>query len=314
MINLNHKKKSWKGHALKTHASKGLNGHLGGVIRRLRRVLGIVCNYADCQGAFERGTRYKRVSAYAGISDRRGYPNILLFLLLLPLFFSSCNKALFDAGDTVTKEIKIDSSFTTIHVGNIFDIVLVNDTVNKVLVTCGENLLPYVSIEVKDGVLYLNHSVKETWSRSYQRIKLEVHLTFGPHIDIHEPVSLKTKGIFKCDNFTIVDWWKVSEVDVNIDANFCGIYMSSDNFGYFKVKGKTQNADIWGWGSAYVHADSLVAQNCHVLQRGMADVYVNVTGQLSVALEFTGDVYYTGNPAQVIIEKQTSSGKLIKLR
>ncbi|HEY4787673.1 MAG TPA: DUF2807 domain-containing protein [Bacteroidales bacterium] len=234
-------------------------------------------------------------------------------LTLFSVYQTSCNKALFDAGDTTTREVNIDSAFSTINIENIFDITLVNDTLNKVLITTGENLQSYVSIEAKNGVLYLNHSVKENWSRKYQKIKLEVHLTSGPHIDIHEPISLKTKGVFKCDNFVIVDWWKVSEVDVNLDANFCGIYMSSDNFGYFKVKGKTQTADIWGWGSAYVHADSLVAQNCHVLQRGMADVYVNVTGQLSVDLEFTGDVYYTGNPTEVIIEKQTSSGRLIKL-
>ena len=228
------------------------------------------------------------------------------------LLIISCNKALFNAGDTVTRELKIEVQFSIIDIENIFDITLVNDTVNKVLVTCGENLQPYVSIKVKDGILYFDHSVKENWSRSYQKIKLEVHLTFGPRIDIHEPISLKTLGVFKADNFTLVDFWKVSEVDINLDVNFCGIYMSSDNFGYFKVKGKAQTADIWGWGSAYVLADSLVTQNCHVIQRGMADVHVNVTGQLAVSLEFTGDVYYRGNPTEVIIEKQTSTGKLIK--
>ncbi len=234
-------------------------------------------------------------------------------ILLLPLLYvTSCNKALFNAGETVTKEVRIDSVFSSIDIENMFDITLVNDTVNKVLVTCGENLQPFVSITAKNGILYFNNSAKENWSRSYQKIKLEVHLTFGPRIDIHEPISLKTKGVFTCNNFSIIDFWKISEVDVNIDANFCGIYMSSDNFGYFKIKGKAQTADIWGWGSAYVMADSLVSQNCHVLQRGMADVHVNVSGQLSVSLEFTGNVYYTGNPAEIIIENQTSTGRLIK--
>ena len=228
------------------------------------------------------------------------------------LLIISCNKALFNAGDTVTRELKIEVQFSIIDIENIFDITLVNDTVNKVLVTCGENLQPYVSIKVKDGILYFDHSVKENWSRSYQKIKLEVHLTFGPRIDIHEPISLKTIGVFKADYFALIDFWKVSEVDINLDVHTCGIYMSSDNFGYFKVKGKAQTADIWGWGSAYVLADSLVTQNCHVIQRGMADVHVNVTGQLAVSLEFTGDVYYRGNPTEVIIEKQTSTGRLIK--
>src|SRR5664279_3594772 len=93
------------------------------------------------------------------------------------LLIVSCNKALFNAGDTVTQEIKIEGQFSFIDIENIFDITLINDTVNKVLVTCGENLQPYVSIKVKDGILYFDHSVKENWSRTYQKIKLEVHLT-----------------------------------------------------------------------------------------------------------------------------------------
>ena len=235
----------------------------------------------------------------------------ILFMLSLPLL-TTCNKALFDAGKNETREIVIDKPFSIIYIDNIFDIILFNDTINKVLVTCGENLQPLVSAEVKEDILYLNHSVKNNWSRSYQKINLEVHLSSFPRIDIHQPVSLKTKGVFKGDSFVVIDWGKVSEVDVNLDVNYCVINMSSDNFGYFKAKGKAQYSDIWGWGSATVRTDSLVSQNCHVTQRGMADVYVNVTGQLSVSLEFTGNVYYAGNPASTIIEKQVSSGKLIK--
>jgi hypothetical protein len=239
----------------------------------------------------------------------------LPILILLPMLtlFPSCDKALFDAGKTVTKEVKIDQPFSFINIQSIFDIIIVQDTINKVLVTCGENLQPAVLIDVKDGILTLKSSAGNNWSRVYKKINLEVHLSSFPRIDIHQPVNLKTKGIFKGDNFTLIDFGKVSEVDVSLDVNFCSITMSSDNSGYFKVKGKAQTADIWGWGSAYVLADSLIAQNCHVLHRGMADVYVNVTGKLSVDIEFTGNVYYTGNPSEIVIEKQLSSGKLIKL-
>jgi hypothetical protein len=261
----------------------------------------------------------RQISTRIGLQFRRlpqTHTSISMFvaiLMSLVALLVSCDKALFDAGDTVTKEIAIDGPVSSINIQNIFDIVLVQDTVNKVLVTCGENLQSYVSITAQDGVLTLNHSVKNSWSRKYEKIKLEVHLITISKIDIHEPVSLKTSGVFKCDNFVLTDFDKVSEVDVNLDVTFCGIYMSSDNYGYFKVKGKAQSADIWGWGSAYVKADSLVAQNCSVLHRGMADVYVNVTGKLSVSLEFSGDVYYTGNPTEIVIVEQLSSGRLIKM-
>jgi hypothetical protein len=87
--------------------------------------------------------------------------------------------------------------------------------------------------------------------------------------------------------------------------------MTSDNFGTFTVKGKAGNANLWGWGSAVVHADSLISQTCLVKHRGFGDVYVNVLNQLNVSLEFTGNVYCVTNPTKVVIEKKTSSGELL---
>jgi hypothetical protein len=90
--------------------------------------------------------------------------------------------------------------------------------------------------------------------------------------------------------------------------------MDSDNFGRFKLKGQTYSAYFEGWGSCQVRADSLAVSNdCFVKHRGMGDIYVNALSLLSVSLEYTGNIYYTGNPPQ-IIEKELSSGRLIKMQ
>jgi Protein of unknown function (DUF2807). len=207
----------------------------------------------------------------------------------------------------------MEETFSIIDFQNIFDTTIVPDTVNKIIITCGENLQPKVTANIQDGTLTLNHSEKYDWSREYKHIQIELHLNFSPTVYIHAPISLKTKGTIKGDNFTLIDFMKVSEVDVSVDVNSCGIYMSSDNFGYFKIKGRCNNADLWGWGSAIVRADSLLAKDCHIKHRGFNDVYVNVSGRLSVSLEYSGNVYYSGTPSEIIIENQLSSGRLIKL-
>jgi hypothetical protein len=237
-----------------------------------------------------------------------------LWLLILSLFLSCKDNALFDSGPTVTREVTIAEYFSSIDIENMFDITLVQDTVKKVLVTCGKNLQSYVSVSVKDSILVLDHNAKYNWSRKYEKIKLEVHLIVTPHIDIYEPVNLKTRGILKGGNFILKDWGRVSEVDISLDVNSCELYMASDNFGYFKIKGKSSSAYFEGWGTCQVRADSLILNYCHVKHRGMGNVYVNVTGQLIVSLEFTGNVCYTGNPSQIVIEQQKSSGQLINMQ
>ena len=220
---------------------------------------------------------------------------------------------MFDNGITTTREVKIEEIFSAINVNSMFDIVLVQDTINKVRVTCGKNLQSLVYVGVIKDILSFEQDTKYNWSRKYEKIRLEVHLITIPPIYIHQPSSIKNKGILKSSDFTLVDLGKFSEVDLNVDVNTCGIYMSSDNFGYFKIKGKCVYLDLWGWGSSIVRADSLKAENCSVLQRGIGNVYVNTSNELKVSLEYSGNVYYTGNPSSIIVEEQKSTGQLIKM-
>lgn len=234
---------------------------------------------------------------------------IVLFVLLL----AGCEKsALFDAGPGSAKEFVFDGDISTIEVKQIFEITLVKDTVNKVIAIGGDNLLKQLDFRLKDQTLYLDHSIKYNWSRPYEKIKLELHVRSFDLMNIRESIKLSTRGQFKSENFSFIDWSKFSEVDVDVDVQTCNIIMTSDNFGSFKVKGKAINAEVWGWGSCFVHADSLVAENCHVLHRGIGDVYVNATNQLSIALESSGNVYYAGTPKTITLERQHSSGRLIK--
>lgn len=225
----------------------------------------------------------------------------------------SCKDGLFDSGPTITREVEITGTFSTINFKNMFDVVLVQDTMDKVLVTCGKKLQSYVSIGVMDGILNCDQDTKYNWSRKYEKIKLEIHFIALSEISIHEPVNIKNKGILNGPTFTLVDYGKFSEVELTVDLGICGIYMTSDNFGYFKIKGKCGFADIWGWGSSLVRADSLAAVNCNVLQRGIGSVYVNVSNELTVSLEYSGNVYYTNTPASIVIKEQKSTGQLIKM-
>lgn len=241
--------------------------------------------------------------------------NIRLLLLAITLVvgLTACDKSLFDSGPETQREIIIKEAFTKIDFQNIFDIVMIQDTVNKIIITCGENLQDKVSATVSNGTLTLDHNEKYNWSRSYKHIQAEIHIVSIPAIAIHAPVSLISADTLKGEIFWLLDYGKYSNINVTLNVNACDVYMTSDNFGIFKVKGKCKKADLWGWGSALVRADSLVAEQCHVKHRGFNDVYVNVTNQLSVSLEYTGNIYYTGNPKSITIEQKLSSGSLIPL-
>jgi hypothetical protein len=237
------------------------------------------------------------------------YYLLIAFCMLMGL--QACDKALFDSGPETSKEVIINEPFTSINFKNIFDVTMVQDTVNKVIFTCGENLLPKVSAEVINQQLTFDHTEKDNWSREYKHIKAEVHVTTSPTIHVNAPINLRNADTLKGNTFWLCDYGKFSDINVTVNVKSCSVFMTSDNFGTFTVKGKAGNANLWGWGSAVVHADSLISQTCLVKHRGFGDVYVNVLNQLNVSLEFTGNVYCVTNPTKVVIEKKTSSGELL---
>lgn len=238
--------------------------------------------------------------------------NLLFFVMMA--FCLSCDKnGLFDAGKTVIREIQLQEDFSLIEVENIFDITLVQDTVNKILVTCGENLQKFVDIHIQDKVLHLNQHTTNDWSRPYNKIKLECHFIQMPGMNIREPISLSTIGTLTIPNFYIVDWGTFCEMDVNLNVDNCYLDMSDEDFGLFKLKGKCAHAYFRTNGSAIVRADSLVTTFCKVDHHGWGDVYVNFTSKLEVSLQNTGNIYYIGDPLNIVIDKQSSDGQLIRL-
>ncbi len=235
-----------------------------------------------------------------------------IYTIFVLVFFVACtDDAFFNAGPTVTNEIALPG-FDVIEAQNMYELELVNDTVNKIQITCGKNLQSHLDVKVVDNILYLNHDVKNTWSRKYEKIKLKLYSRPFSRINVRQPVKIFNKDIYKGPAFTLVDWGKFSEVDMNVDVEYCLIAMSSDNFGNFKVKGKAATATFWGWGSCLVRADSLITNNCTVLHRGMGNVYVHAVDQLNVSIEFSGNIYYTGNPSNLVIDNHTGSGMLVK--
>lgn len=235
-------------------------------------------------------------------------------IIALLLTFISCEKgAFFNAGEIVSREVLLQENISTIEANTMSEITLVQDTVNKAIITCGANLQPDIDIYVKEDILHINNTIKYSWSRSYEKIKLELHLISIPLINVRMPTYITTRDTFKANDFFLVDWGTFTELDVTLDVKNCAIDVSSDEFGHFTVKGKAINARFNGLGSSFIYADGLQAQNCTVNQLSIGDIYVNVSNELTVMIESTGRVFYYGNPSRIVFMNNFSRDKLIHL-
>jgi hypothetical protein len=236
--------------------------------------------------------------------------------LVIPvlLIICSCEEKQTDCfistGDNDKQEILTDE-FKAIRVSDIFNLVLVQDTVHKVVMEGGENLLPHVKAGVRNDTLVLESSLRCIWLRDYEKITLTVHFKELEHIVTLAPVNVISYDTIRCDNLEYYAIGEIGEADIILSCAFFRFDDSYTTLGLFKFRGKTGKSRFYvNYGSS-VDAAELVSLESDIYQKTTGDIYVNVTEHLRIWIWGPGNVFYSGDPELVEIMEEWSSGKII---
>ncbi len=238
----------------------------------------------------------------------------IAFLFMFVL--CSCEKnssRCFKAGGKNIKEERILSEFKHIQVKDIFNLFLVQDSVSKVILEGGENLLPNVSTDINNDTLVIENSIMCNWLRDYEKINITVHFNNLRHLVTFDPVSVKSNDTLRCEYFEYYAIGEIGEADLLLN---CGYFRFDDSFttlGLFTFSGKTEMSRFFiNYGSS-IYANNLISKNTDIMFQTTGDMYIHVTEKLRVWIWGPGNVYYSGNPGIVEVIEQKSTGRLIKV-
>ena len=161
-------------------------------------------------------------------------------------------------GNPITKTFSIKGNYTELEVEDAFS-VFVSDTVDQVVITSGDNIMPYVV--VKEEGKTLNIYIKG-W-RSNRGGELKVILPYN--------AALTTVDLSGASDFHSTFGLKGTEVDVDLS-------------GASILEKKIVN-----------NRYSLVCDRCLGSLSGSSDAYIHSDGNINVSLSGSSDLYYTGN-------------------
>ena len=87
----------------------------------------------------------------------------LISVIIILFLIYSCEKessnCFFKKGNMKKKEMLLDD-FCSIEVYDIFNLILIQDTIHKVVLEGSENLLPHVETSIEDDTLTIKHSIR----------------------------------------------------------------------------------------------------------------------------------------------------------
>ena len=228
----------------------------------------------------------------------------------------SCKKAedrkcFKSAGEETDSEIFV-TSYDHLHLGSHIKYVLVQDTVEKVILTGGKNLLNFISVEVVNNELRIANNNKCNFLRSYKKkVTAEVHLKNLKKMHFEGTEPLECKGQLVIPYLTLFVRDGAGHVDLNINA----ISMNSvitHGWGNVKIHGKTNYSRMEIRSNGRCDTYELdVKDSIHVISTTAEIIKVNADNVLFRAeTSAGGDIWYKGSPSQIDYN-QYGTGKLV---
>ncbi len=239
---------------------------------------------------------------------------ITAFLSIIILLTQvSCEKIIMSNEGQESERIENYEYFSKLTFYDIFEAELRTDTAFSIKLISHEKYIENIIITIDSGEISFRDENFARWMPDYPRPR--VYLSF-PRLDnkilVNSPVKLTSADTLKTDRLTLVLLGKTGEYDLTMNVGYFQVVTGSDNFGHYYFRGYAKTTNIWPRGSCQIDASSLSSQECNVYNNSIGDCFINVSHKIKARLNTAGNVYYSGNPSEIIINEESGSGKLIR--
>lgn len=230
--------------------------------------------------------------------------NSLVLLLVSFLVFSckkpenrTCFKLL---GSETTKEIPL-ASFDRLDLREHVKYVLIQDSLDKVVLNGGKNLLNLIEVKSESGLLTIENKNRCGFLRNAKKVVVaEIHFTRLVNIRFIGTEPLTNQGTIQTDYFTFYS--RDGAGDVTLDLNALEINAEA-NHGWcnFTLTGTTQKARICAKSNSYCDVTGLtVTDSLYVASETVGDIKVNANNLVIYGyITQSGNILYKGTPLGV---------------
>lgn len=233
-------------------------------------------------------------------------------ILLTAGILTACEKGIFSTDYTTVKEYNLPP-FGDINVNGIFEIELKNDTLYSLRMEGNGRLLDNISFFMDGDTLKLADDNSFKWLPDYPPARLIISFPDIRGIRLNSPSAVRTPDTLTLSRLSITSAGLTAEMDLTVDITNLFFTTSYDDFGYYILRGKSDNADIRIFGTAQLEAGGLRINNAWIRNYSTHDCRVRAENRLRVWLGHYGNIYYSGSPEEIIIELMDSRGRLIPI-
>jgi hypothetical protein len=132
--------------------------------------------------------------------------------------------------DESTRELLFES-FNSIKVSGIYNIVLIQDSTNR-LVISGRNDIKSIDVVIDNDTLVIDDHKKMPFNPN--RNTLAIHFTDLSYMVTYDPVNVSNEDTLKADQFIYYGIGEITEAKLVVDCNNLVVFNSANTLGIFQ--------------------------------------------------------------------------------
>ena len=237
----------------------------------------------------------------------------LILTLLFFIFNIGCHNSAqpWQSFGEITSETRSLSDFHGLDINHDIQIFITQDTnqPEQILINYGKNVLPGITTEVKDGVLYIKNLNKAKWLR---KLNVQPKCTLNLHriSDIHLEGNAKVQCLDTLYSQAI--HCTINSVEDQDFLLYCGqLFGGVMNSGNIHLSGQ---ATIFSWScekGGGLDASNLRSDDVYLYHFTIKDVFVNPSKQFDVRVFNSGNVYYFKTPTYKFNQYTQGTGQVL---
>ncbi len=228
------------------------------------------------------------------------------------LFLSGCEKnTCFENSGKVVTSGRIIASPTEIHIYDNINVILTQDTIDKLSVEAGENLQAFIQTETKGDALFIRNTAACKWLKSpSEKINVYLSVTRLNSIVFEGSGNVLSTNILRSYYFLIFSDAGAGVVSLSLNAKDTRVLLIREGPDII-LNGSSDTCYTYCTSRATINFKKFVVRSMQLDYGGVRNGFINVTESLGGRIYHTGNVLYSGHPSSIKMEI-LSTGKLLR--
>lgn len=227
-----------------------------------------------------------------------GVISLLLFMLVLPACKKDGGTCLSNTGQIIIQDRQV-GDFDSISMNDYANVILTQDTVNRVRVEAGQNIIQGITTQVIDHLLIIHNHNTCNWLRSYNSpINVYVSVKNLWKVIYNSSGNLTSTNSIASDIFMVDAWGGCGTINLEL-KNKNGYFIQHMGTANFILRGRCNINSIYAGDFGSFQCKELLTGYTFIKNYGSNDCYISASRYMDATIGSIGNIYYTGEPDTV---------------